>query len=150
MGALNNKQKQVLWESGFTRAEIAAYNGATTPDGEHFQHIDITTKAWKANIARRSRAYNKLIKKGFKDTDIRAQFQRYYVVRGGQSPWDFLKVEYKPPKMTKDYLTLDAQLRNRMRIKFGTGYIPATRTGVSAKRYQAVMKTKVKKGQVYL
>lgn len=124
---LTKTQREKLRDAGFMPFEIRRISNARTPDGS-FQEIDISGPAWQSTIESRRTWVASLIRAGWSKDDIRASLRRYYRRRRGRSPFDFLKIEYRPPKRLTDFqYALKLRSRSRITRDLGRGYGRAMR-----------------------
>ena len=76
-------------------------------------------------IARRAKWVSSLREQGWTPQQIKGVIQRYYNLKHGRSPWDFLKLEYVPVRKLTDF-QFAMKLRSKARISrtLGTRYSP--------------------------
>jgi len=112
--ALNRTQKEYMHKHFFLPYEIAAFANAVTPSGRR-QNLDFTSAPFQAMINSRAAYAQRLHNAGWSDIQIRERILKLYSTkRGKASPWDFLKIEYQPPKGMTDTVwakKLSAKLR---------------------------------------
>ena len=115
--SLSRKDSQRLRDAGFISEEISRFGMATSPSGERQPKIDLDSPAWQATMLSRIIKRNKMTKKGFDEKQQDDIFQKYYSGRAAQnrSPYDFLKVAYRPIQGFTDYgHALHRRIQNRV------------------------------------
>ena len=123
MGALSAKEKSILKSSGFLPNEIEAFDTAKTPDGEK-QKLAFDSAPFMSMIMSRVKWITDLKERGWSNSQIINQIRRYYHMKSGRSPFDFLKLEYKPPKKI-DFIEASktrTRVKTRVSNTFGKGY----------------------------
>ena len=121
--ALNYTQKQYMLRKGFLPYEVKAFADAKTPNGKQ-QNLDFHSKPFQSMISERERYIHKLAMKGFTPMQSRQRIEMLYKAkRGKASPWDFLKIEYRPQKKVTDTVWA-TMLKAKQRIArtLGSGY----------------------------
>ena len=121
---LNRAQKQYMYNHGWLLSEIKAFSNARTPDGKKMQNLDFMSAPFQAMLKSREGYIKKLRQSGWNDMQIRQRINMLYTSkRGKASPWDFLKIEYKPPTKLSDNIWA-TKLKAKLRIsrKLGAGY----------------------------
>lgn len=121
---LNQAQKQYMYKHGWLLSEIKAFANARTPDGRKMQNFNFMAAPFQDMLKSRSDYVNRLKNLGWNDMQIRQRINMLYTSkRGKASPWDFLKVEYKPPTKLSDNVWA-TKLKSKLRIarKLGAGY----------------------------
>ena len=93
---------RILRRSGFLPWEIRKYNEAVAPDGTP-QVINIHSKTWEAAITSRRAWVSDKIRRGWPRAQIAGAIMGYYVMKRERNPFDFIKIEYRPPKRLTDY-----------------------------------------------
>ena len=93
---------RILRRSGFHPWEIKKYDEAVAPDGTP-QVINLQTKTWQAAIASRRAWVQDKLRRGWSRPQIAGAIMGYYIMKRERSPFDFIKIEYKPPKQLTDY-----------------------------------------------
>jgi hypothetical protein len=138
--ALNRTQKLYMHQHYWLPYEIAAFANARTPDGK-LQKLDFTSGPFQAMIASRDEYAGKLRRAGWSDVDIRQRILKLYSTkRGKASPWDFLKIEYQPPKgMTDTVWAKKLSAKLRIGRTLGSAYGHKMRKDLRP-RYQAVVR----------
>lgn len=58
---------------------------------------------------------SKLKDQGYSNQAVQGALHHYYNLKGGRSPFDFLKIEYVPPKIISDFL-FAAKVRAKARV----------------------------------
>lgn len=99
---LSYEDRQILDKSGFIEEEIDAFGDARAPDDTP-QVINIQSGTWQDAIRSRLAWWNDKRNMGWPEVKIREALRRYYRQDEERSPWDFIKVEYRPPKRLTDY-----------------------------------------------
>ena len=138
--ALNRTQKLYMHQHYWLPYEIAAFANARTPDGK-LQKLNFTSEPFQAMIASRNKYARKLRQNGWSDTAIRERILKLYSTkRGKSSPWDFLKIEYQPPKAMTDTMWAK-KLSSKLRIArtLGSAYGKSMKKDLRP-RYQAVVR----------
>ena len=100
--AIPQSAKKILYNGFFTVKEIEEISKMKTPDGS-LQEVNINGDLWKAVRKRRMADVNHLRSQRYSDVQIRAMLGRLARAKDAPTPWDFLKIEYKPAKLVKDY-----------------------------------------------
>lgn len=99
---LTNEDKYRLRRVGFLEEEIRAFDEAVDPAGKP-QKINLDTGTWRDAMRSRLAWLRNMKRVGIPDDRIAAGIRRYYRMGSGRSPWDFLKIEYRPPRRLTDY-----------------------------------------------
>ena len=99
---LTNDDKTTLRRAGFIPWEIKKYDEAVTPDGKP-QHTNLSTATWQAVIQSRHAWMTDKLQKNWSRQQIAGAIMGYYIMQRGRNPYDFLKIEYKPPRKLSDY-----------------------------------------------
>lgn len=121
-GALSPRERRILAESGFLPLEIRMFNLATAPDGSR-QDINFNSGTFQDMIRSRKAWVARRVKLGWTPDKIRKTLLGFYTRRGKKSPFDFLKLEYEPPRKLSDAdLTRKIQSRRRITMRLGTDY----------------------------
>lgn len=97
--------------AGFTDYEVMEMANAKTADGKDQPPIDINSSTWKSMMESREKWISDKINRGWNDEQIDNEVMDYYRRDERRSPFDFLKLEYRPPKKV-DYWEA---IRNRKR-----------------------------------
>jgi len=121
---LNRAQKEYMYKHGWLIKEIQAFANARTPDGKRMQNFDFMAAPFQSMLKSREQYVNKLKNLGWDDTQIRQRINMLYIrQRGKTSPWDFLKIEYRPPTKLSDNAWA-TKLKAKLRISrtLGAGY----------------------------
>ena len=100
--ALRYEDALKLRRSGFLPWEIKKFDEAKAPDGSP-QQLNVNTKTWQAAMESRRRWVGDKMRRGWTPKRIAVSIIGYYVMHKGASPFDFIKVVYKPPKGLTDY-----------------------------------------------
>ena len=107
-----------LKSAGYTEWEIEQFSEGRTPDGKDQPSIDLNNIVWQKAMASRRKWKDNLIADGWTEQQFVQSIYDQYNKDPKQSPWDFLKSEYKPPQKADFRSTLDATVRVR---QFKTG-----------------------------
>ena len=113
MNLLSNEDSERLIAAGYTLWEIDQFASATTPDGQQQPAIDLSKKPWIDAMESRSNWYSKMIADGWTYQQYEQAIYEQYNRNPNQSPWDFLKSEYKPPQHADFRTTIEATKRVR-------------------------------------
>jgi len=100
---------ELLRNAGFLEQEIQEIANAVTPDGNPQPPIDITGASWRAMMESRSKWIGERMLDGWDERQIRDNILAYYAKDARRNPFDFLKLEYRPPKRINYF----EALRNR-------------------------------------
>jgi len=121
---LNRAQKEYMYKHGWLVSEIKAFANARTPDGKKMQNLDFMSAPFQDMLQSRDKYVNRLRALGWNDLQIRQRINMLYISkRGKASPWDFLKIEYKPPtKLSDNAWTTKLKAKLRITRKLGSGY----------------------------
>lgn len=104
---------QRLRNVGFTEYEIEQLSNATDPSGNPQPPIDLNSAPWEATLESRKWWLVDKIEKGWSEEEINETINNFYMRDRRRSPWDFLKIEYRPPKRV-DYWSA---MRNRKKAE---------------------------------
>lgn len=107
---INRRDIQILRQHGFINYEIRQFMEAETPDGET-QYVNIDTKPWQAALRSRRTWVLQMRKRSWANERIVRCILDYYVRGTRRSPWDFIKIEYRPPRKLTDY---EAKVKSRI------------------------------------
>lgn len=118
---LSDEAKDTLREAGFTKMEVGMIDSAQAKDGSP-QDTDISVGVWQSVIESRKDYIGRLGDEGWEDGEIQDAIDSYY--EGDEAnPWDFLKIEYRPPKKLTDFQYAAAQnAKRRINSHFGSRY----------------------------
>ena len=121
---LNQSQKRYMYSHGFLLSEIQAFANARTPDGKRMQNFNFMAEPFQDMIQTREAWVKKLKTAGWSDLQVRQRINMLYAnSRGKSSPWDFLKIEYKPPTTVSDTMWATMlKAKGRIVRKLGAGY----------------------------
>lgn len=127
MGALSDDEKQELLRRGFIPWEVKQFDQATAGDtaSGHVvpQDVAFSSEPFQDMIHSRESYIEMLKGYGWQPRQIISTIIRYYQLRGGRSPWDFLKIEYKPARTMTDFQWgRKAEARTRISRTFGKAY----------------------------
>lgn len=107
MGALTGREKIVLRQKGFLPWEIEQFDkakaGDTISGNIVRQDIAFQSAPFQAMIDSRVKYIQMLKGIGWQPQQIAEQISRYYNLKAGRTPWDFLKIEYKPARQISDF-----------------------------------------------
>lgn len=121
-GTLTTAQRNMLLKEGFTPWEVRQYNLARTPDGS-LQDFAFNSKPFIAARKSRQKWVEDLKKAGWKKVEITQKIMDYYKLKAGRTPYDFLKLSYKPPKVVSDFQdAIKRKIRSRVSRTFGRAY----------------------------
>lgn len=110
---------EYLWMLGFTNYEIRQFSNATDPAGKDQPIVDLADMnrpVWQTMIAQRYRLLQSIDDQHFRETGNRyrrPQLDRIvdmWYAGGNTSPWDWMKIAYKPPKRA-DFLAIGNKAR---------------------------------------
>lgn len=121
---LNQAQKMYMYKNGFLLSEIKAFANARTPDGKRMQNLNFASAPFQDMIRTRIAYVEKLKHQGWNDMQVRQRINMLYTRKNGKtSPWDFLKIEYRPGKTMTD-ISWATKLKAKSRISrtLGAGY----------------------------
>lgn len=113
MNLLTNDEANQLREAGYTDWEIDLFSNAKTPDGKDQPPINLSSEVWIAAMEDRRKWKDDLLSKGWTEEQFERNIYDQYNRDPNQSPWDFLKKEYKPPQKPRLRSTLEATARVR-------------------------------------
>ena len=113
MNVLTNEDAERLKEAGYTEWEVDQFSDAKTPEGKDQPQIDLNSQPWIKAIENRHKWKNQLISEGWTEEQFVKNIYEQYNRNPNQSPWDFLKTEYKPPQKPKFKSTIEATARVR-------------------------------------
>jgi hypothetical protein len=102
-----------LKAAGYTDEEIKQFGEGTDPSGGQQPAIDLTDKPWIAAMADRRKWKDSLMDAGWSEEQFERNIHDQYNRDPRQSPWDFLKSEYKPPQKADFKSTIEATARVR-------------------------------------
>jgi len=143
MSALTKKQKIVLIKEHFLPREIRDFDNAIAGDvasGSRVpQHLKFNSKPFRAMRNSRKQWVRDLKKRGWTNDQILQQVAAYYSLKAGRSPFDFLKLSYRPDKKLTDYVdAIKRKVRTRISRTLGRAYgrqmTPQTRPKFLPKR----------------
>lgn len=121
MGILKANQKRILKEAGFLPGEIKEYDAAVDPLGNPQPNI-FDTKPFQYMILSRKEYIKRLQSYGWNNREIIRRLLVHRRARGS-SVWDFLKIEYRPPRsLTDDEYNEYDDARRRLSRTLGKGY----------------------------
>lgn len=114
MGSLNRDQKKELRTKGFLQWEIDQIDkGYVNYDSYTFRGMLRSRKQWLDSM----RAV------GWTDKQIGERIRHWYQIKKERSPFDWLKVEYKPGfKLTIKQLAKQLEIRRSVSRVFGRAY----------------------------
>lgn len=139
--SLTAAQKKKMYQSGFLISEIKAFANARTPDNKSIQNFKFDSAPVQDMIKSRANYVSKLHKLGWTDLQIRNRINMLYIrKRGKMSPFDFLKIEYRPPTIMSD-ITWSTKMKARSKISraLGTAYSTPIKKEVRP-RYKPVVR----------
>ncbi len=135
MGALNRTQKEYMYRHGWLISEIRCFDNARIPDNKRLQNLRFDSAPFQDMLRTRDAYVNRLKALGWSDLQIRHRINMLYITkRGKTSPWDFLKIEYRPAKTISDTMWA-TMLKSKLRIakKLGAGYSKPMRKEIRPK-----------------
>ena len=97
---LLGRQEQQLRDAGFTGFELGIFNENLRQAPQVF---DLNKPFWQARIKKRKEWVAKWIRDGGTKVSFAKMLNSYYRSSKKASPWDFVKLEYKPPKKASSY-----------------------------------------------
>lgn len=109
--SLEKDDALTLRRAGFIEYEVLQFNQAVAPDGTP-QVINIRSATWSAAIASRRQFVQRQRIRGWSPLQIGQQILSWYKRGLIESPFDFVKKEYKPPRLVSDF-----QEARRQRVK---------------------------------
>jgi len=113
---LTRAQKEYMYKAGFLVREISAFANAKTPDGKTLQDFKFLSEPVQDMIRTRMGYVAKLRSQGWNDLQVRMRINMLYQrKRGKASPWDFLKIEYRPEKKMSDAMW-SHMIKSKLRI----------------------------------
>lgn len=122
MGALSASQKKELFNAGFLPSEIDKFDEAKTPDGKQ-QNLAFDSAPFQKMIESRRKWILELKSAGWNNRQVVEQIKRYYRLKSGRSPFDFLKLEYQPPNKVTDFVdAVKLKIRSRVSRSMGKAY----------------------------
>lgn len=118
---LSEEAKKTLEEAGFTKMEIGIIDRSETKGTP--QQTDISAGVWQSAIESRKTFVGRMADEGLDAGDTQDMVDEYYAGEGEATPWDFIKIEYKPAKKLADFAYATAQRAlKRVDSHFGEGY----------------------------
>lgn len=132
---LSQKAVQQLFKAGFIQEEILEFNKGVMPNGEPMPLAKIVkSEPWKAMLKARANWWKMALRPanrgglGLTVIGARQVIKNYYKPKWGskdRSPWEFLRVEYRPPnKMTATKIARAAISKRRITRQFKRYSIP--------------------------
>lgn len=113
MKLLTNEDAERLENAGFTPWEIGQFSEGTDPSGNSQPQVDLNKIPWIEAMDSRRRWKDQLVSEGWTEQQFQQNIYNQYNKNPKQSPWDFLKSEYKPPQKTDFRSTIEATKRVR-------------------------------------
>ncbi len=125
---LTRSQKEYMYRAGFLIREISAFANAKTPDGKTLQDFQFMSEPVQDMIRARMEYVKKLQQQGWNDLQVRQRINMLYNrKRGKASPWDFLKIEYRPEKKMSDAMWSNMlKCKGRIARTLGSAYSKPT------------------------
>jgi hypothetical protein len=112
------KERSNIIAHGFLPSEADAFINAKG-GFEHNVKADFdkiyNSVPFQKMLADRSVWVTKLRSQGYNGNQIQGSLRHYYALKGGRSPFDFLKIEYTPPKVITDFL-FASKVRAKARV----------------------------------
>ena len=151
-GTLTAAQRNLLIKEYFTPWEVRQYNLSKSPDGT-LQDFDFNSKTFMAARRSRQKWAEDLKKAGWKRQEINMKIMQYYNLKAGRTPFDFLKLSYRPHKVVSDFVAaVRSKIRSRVSRTFGRAYgrriRPALRPRYVPKRPRFPTRPKSVKGKI--
>lgn len=97
---LLGRQHKTLSDAGFTEFEMGIFNENLRQAPQVF---DLNKPFWQSRLKKRKEWIAKWIKQGGTKISFAKMLNSYYRSSRKASPWDFVKLEYKPPKKVGKY-----------------------------------------------
>ena len=110
---LNGDDGDKLLAAGYTLWEVQEFSEARTPEGVDQPAIDLTKKPWIEALSSRRKWRDSLLSAGWTYEQFEKAVYDQYNRDTKQSPWDFLKSEYKAPGKPNFKTTIEATQRVR-------------------------------------
>lgn len=100
---ISSNDAENLRRAGFTEYELDLLANAKTPDGKDQPAIKIDGPAWQSSLRSRRQWYDDRIANGWTEQQIINAVFSYYAADKKRTPFDFLKIEYRPRKRVDYY-----------------------------------------------
>jgi hypothetical protein len=114
MGSLTPENKKYLLSKGFLLSEIKKLDKGYINTGSH---------TYKSMVRSRELWVDSMRKVGWNKKQIDARIRHWYSTKKDRTPFDWLKVEYKPTnKLTIKQLAKQLELRRGISRTFGRAY----------------------------
>jgi hypothetical protein len=124
--ALTAKERDILLNSGFLKAEIEVFDKAKTPDGA-VQNVAFNSIPFQRMIQSRRNWVRKCHDSSLDNATIRDKLVQHYKSKKDRTPWDFLKAEYLPI----DRNLTDSEFADKLSIRSGIRRNLVNKTGVA-------------------
>lgn len=105
-----------LRRAGFIPREINEFQWAVSENGKPYV-TDLESPVWRDVIRHRKEMIAKLDEQGWSRAEIAAGIERFYTMRGKFSPFDWLKIEYRPLKRVHYKEVQKRNVRRRVRYR---------------------------------
>jgi len=114
MGSLNRKDKELLKSSGFLKSEIEEINKG---------YVNTSSYTYQNMVKSRSQWTKSMEAVGWNKQQIAARIRHWYKSKKDRSPFDWLKIEYRPAnKLTIKQLAKQLEVRRSASRVFGRAY----------------------------
>ena len=117
--SLSSYDAQLLMQAGFIEKEIMDLADAVTPAGTPQPPINLDSPAWQAMIQSRMEWVADKVNQGWSEWQIREEIMAYYARSGSRSPFDFLKLSYRPSKRVDYFAALANQKARQIQSVMG-------------------------------
>ena len=94
---LSFEAAEQLRAAGFLDYEIEQYATAVDSESKPQPPIDISQPVWQRAMKSRRDWVEDKISRNWTEAEIREELMNYYRRGEKRSPWDFLRIEYRPP-----------------------------------------------------
>ena len=130
-GALTTPQIKELRRGYWTDSEIRQLNLSKSPDGTP-QNFNYNSATFRQARDSRAKWGKELISRGWRRKEVLSRVEHYYDLKGGRTPWDWLKLSYSPTKKVTSFAdSVKRKIRSRADRTLGRGYgkrkLPETR-----------------------
>lgn len=115
MGLLSKNEKIILARAGFIPMEIRYFDnaGGINFNGASFQTMIRSRRKWRDAMSH----------VGWTKQEINKKILRFNRLKTTRSPFDFLRIEYRPPvRMTDKQLVTQLEARHNITREFGAAY----------------------------
>lgn len=94
---ISMEDERRLKDAGFLNFEIEQFAAAKSPSGKDQPFVSLDTPVWRRVMDSRRAWIQDKIEQNWTDSEIENELMGYYQRDKSRSPWDFIRVEYKPP-----------------------------------------------------